>query len=215
MSKFKVRTTILDCQTLTYIPCKDAFRPVGDIYIAYYKTQSNVDVFLFKGSKVDLKITFAPDHTSELYADTMRITMISNEKNSKVIQLHGKSRVNNMYVRGVEQLSGNLNNESMILIDLDVAEDQEDDSSKEKSTKGEKSASKGKTASEQPLVIPNSALVTLYSSPSTKTFGEYNQAEKLIHIGCMKSNSDKKDVKKVIHSIIRSLKSLKLTLFRR
>ena len=67
---------------------------------------------------MDLKIIFSPDHNSELYADTMRISLVSNEQNSKSIQLFGKSRNKNMYIRGVEFLTTNLNHESMILNDL-------------------------------------------------------------------------------------------------
>lgn len=145
---------------------------------------------------MDLKITFSPDHNSELYADTMRISLVSNEQNSKSIQLFGKSRNKNMFIRGVEFLTTNLNHESMILNEIDPTLGEGELNEKEsKDVKGDKGAGAG-----QPdLAIPIPILLTLYSISSSKTIGDYSQAEKIIHIGCMKSGSggaDKKDAKK-------------------
>lgn len=126
--------------------------------------------------------------------------MVSNEKNSRVINLTGKSRANNMYVRGVESLSGNLSSESMILVDLDdtlLTSGGDDKPEETKKAKGEKGGDKGEK-SKQEISLPQPILVTLYAMPSTKTNGEYTQAERVIFIGCMRSTSEKKDFKKVI-----------------
>lgn len=152
------------------------------------------------GSKVDLKISFRPDHTSEFYSDTMRIIMVSNEKNSRVISLGGKSRSNNMYVRGVECLSGNLSSESMILVDLDETslmggEEKPEETTTKKGNKGDKGDKGEKLKSE--ICLPQPILVTLYAMPSSKANGEFTQAERVIFIGCMRSTSEKKDFKKV------------------
>jgi len=146
---------------------------------------------------MDLKIIFSPDHNSELYADTMRISLVSNEQNSKSIQLFGKSRNKNMYIRGVEFLTSNLNNESMILNEIDPTLGEGELTEKEsKDVKGDKGGAAG--AGPADLAIPIPILLTLYSISSSKTIGEYSQAEKIIHIGCMKSGggADKKDAKK-------------------
>lgn len=157
------------------------------------------DVFPVQGSiasesKMDLKISFTPDHTSDLYADTLKISLIANEKNSRSIQLYGKSRKKNMYIRGVEYLTANSNTESMILTDLESNEHLEENKD-EKQIKVEKNANK----ITEELIVPTSVLLTLYSISSSKTVGEYSVAEKVIHIGCLKSNvpNDKKDGKKV------------------
>jgi hypothetical protein len=129
----------------------------------------------------------------------MRITIVSNEKNSKIISLHGKSRANNMYIRGVDYLSGNFNSESMILVDLEQTDGEEKDGGKEEAKEKRNAANKGvgDKNKQAEMAIPSSILVTLYSMPSGKSPGEYLQAEKIIHIGCMKSTSDKKDAKRV------------------
>ena len=146
-------------------------------------------------------MSFHPDHSSELYSDTMRIIMVSNEKNSKVIQLSGKSRANNMYVRGVDHLTGGqLSTESMLLVDL--ADDNSGEEKEEATKKAAKAAENKQPKSESSLSIPIPILVTLYSMPSHKTPGEFTQAEKLIHIGCMRSSSEKKDAKKVRKTLI-------------
>ncbi len=145
---------------------------------------------------MDLKIIFSPDHNSELYADTMRISLVSNEQNSKSIQLFGKSRNKNMYIRGVEFLTSNLNNESMILSEINPTAGENELAEKE--SKDVKGGDKG-GASTGELAIPIPILLTLYSISSSKTINEYSQAEKTIHIGCMKSSGgggDKKDAKK-------------------
>lgn len=153
---------------------------------------------------MDLKVVFQPDHTSELYADTMHMTMVSNEKNSRTIHLSGKSRTNNMYVRGVELLSGNMSNESMVLVDLEDGElggvgtvGEEKD---EKKTRAAAVDNK-QQGNKSDMAIPTAILVTLYALPSPKTSGEYLQAEKLIFIGCMRTTGEKKDVKRVSQTI--------------
>lgn len=136
--------------------------------------------------------------------------MVSNEKNSRVIHLSGKSRANNMYVRGpaVEYLSGNLSSESMILVDLDEAaaglgdeksavvggEQEQTKKTKADKTGGEKGGDKAK---QEAVGMPVPILVTLYAMPSPKANGEYVQAERVMFIGCMKSTNEKKDVKRV------------------
>lgn len=157
---------------------------------------------MLKGSKVDLKVTFHPDHTSELYSDTMHISIVSNEKNSRVIHLTGKSRANNMYLRGVEPLSGNtMSTEPMILVDLDEMPSSGGLNDEEATTKkggGGQAPPKGvdaKPKADVSMSIP--VLVILYSMPSHKASGEFTQAEKIIHIGCMKSSGDKKESRKV------------------
>jgi hypothetical protein len=142
------------------------------------------------GGKLDLKIIFSPDHNSELYADTMRISLLSSSANSKTIQLFGKSRKKAMYVRGVEFLTSNLNNESMILTDFET----------ENSNEGQEIASKDSLTNKVDMPIPIPILVTLNSVTSSKNIGEFTQAEKIIYIGCMRSSpsGDKKEAKKVI-----------------
>ena len=86
--------------------------------------QAPFDIFPLQGtiqagSKLEFKVFFSPDHTSELFADIMRISMLSTTKNSRMIQLNGKSRKSNIYVKGVENLTANLNTESVILTDID------------------------------------------------------------------------------------------------
>ena len=143
---------------------------------------------------MNLKVLFFPDHSSDLYADTLKISLIANEENSRSIQLFGKSRKKNMYIRGVEYLTKNSNTESMILSDLE-SDEHKDENKDEKQSKIDKSSNKVPDE----LIIPTSVLLTLYSICSSKTVGEYSTAEKIIQIGCMKSNvlNDKKDGKKV------------------
>ena len=129
----------------------------------------------------------------------MRISLISNEQNYKIIQLFGKSRTKNIYIRGVEFLTTNLNNESMLLTELDPTWGENE--TPEKESKDDKKGEKGGTTAivSSELAVPIPILLTLYSISSSKVIGEYSQAEKIIHIGCMKSNStgaDKKDAKK-------------------
>lgn len=151
-------------------------------------------------------MSFRPDHTSELYADTMRIIMVSNEKNSRQIQLSGKSRASNMYVRGVEHLGddggGGGGSESMILADVWSAGGEGGgaalvDEKEETKTKS-KTDPKHAAGAKSDLHLPIPILVTLYSMPSHKVPGEFAQAEKVIFVGCMRVSSDRKDVKKVI-----------------
>lgn len=115
----------------------------------------------------------------------------------------GKSRLNNMYVRGVEYLNGNLSTESMIFVDLDesalagVSSDEKPEETK-KVKGGEKQTEKSGLDKSKPTVNqPIPILVTLYAMPSIKSNGEYAQTERVIFIGCMKSSSEKKDAKKV------------------
>jgi hypothetical protein len=123
--------------------------------------------------------------------------MISTEKNSKVIQLYGKSRKSNIYFRGVESLIQNLNSESIVLSEIDQGSSTHDGSMHEAVVK----EVAGKMANDQQgeiaSLIPIPILVTLYSVSSSKLVGEYSQAEKIIYIGCMKSMTVTKDGKKV------------------
>lgn len=127
---------------------------------------------------------FSPDHASDLYADVLRIQVM---KNSRVIQLAGKSRKSNVYIKGVEMLTSNLNNESMILTELDSVNNLSTEAVNETEN------------SVIPTAIP--ILITLYSVSSSKTFGEYSTAEKTISIGCAKTsksgNQNDKNAKRV------------------
>lgn len=165
--------------------------------------QCSFDIFPLQGSiqagsKLDFKVQFSPDHTSELFADVMRISLLSTDKNSRVIQLYGKCRKSNMYMRGVEKLTSNLNNESVVLTDIDanalVAEDAVAQKAPENSDN-----------SAIPMPVP--VLLSLYSIASSKTFGEYSQAEKIIHIGAMKSGPTK-DGKKTGDFTFENLKDI-------
>jgi hypothetical protein len=164
------------------------------------------------GNKVSLKLTFSPDHSSDLFSDVVKISLLSCETKSRDIQLVGKSRNKAMYIRGVEYLSTNCINESMMLgkdietLSLDNQDNNQNDSISSPvkggtSTKEKLSSTKeDKNDQSNNLIIPTPVLLTLYAAPSTKTIGEYTQAEKLIHIGCMKQTmnlADKKDTKKV------------------
>ena len=151
------------------------------------------------GSKTDLKVIFSPDHTSELYADIMRISLISSEKNSKVIQLFGKSRKKNMYIRGVEFLTANLNNESMMLTEVENETEGAEANVKDEKNAKDKGGDKDKGGEKAEFSVPTPILLSLYSIASSKSVGEYSQAEKTIFIGCMKSNAAAaaKDAKKV------------------
>ena len=100
-----------------------------------------------------------------------------------------------MYVRGVESLVSNLNNESNILTDTDPVGTTGQDEPVDNKGKDTKTIEIGPS-----LQIPIPIMLTLYSVSSSKTIGEYSTAEKIIYIGCMKSGSglekDKKDAKK-------------------
>jgi hypothetical protein len=132
----------------------------------------------------------------------MKISLTSAE-NSRVIQLCGRSRTKNMYIKGVEHLTSNANTESMQLIDIDpVAESEDPTGGRE--TKGGKENPKATKADKnappagEELNVPIPILVTLYSL--SKNLGENGHAEKVFHIGCMKTPpgnpADKKEVKK-------------------
>ena len=127
---------------------------------------------------------FSPDHTSELFADVLRISLLSTDKNSRVIQLHGKSRKSCMYMRGVERLTANSNSESVLLTDIDAGV-----------AGGEEAQKALETADNSSLPMPMPVLLSLYSVASSKTFGEYSLAEKVIFIGAMKSGPSKEGKK--------------------
>jgi hypothetical protein len=154
------------------------------------------------GGKLDLKVVFSPDHPSEYYADIMRINL-SAENHSKAIQLFGRSRKNNIYIRGVEFLTNNMNTESILLTEVDQSSEAagEGTPNTEKEKKEDKAnKTDNKVEPKSDLQTPIPILVVLNSISSSKSVGEYSQAEKIIQIGCMKSNlaTDKKDVRKVI-----------------
>lgn len=144
------------------------------------------------GAKLEFKVFFTPDHSSELFADVMRISMLSTYKNSRVIQLNGKSRKSVIYVKGVENLVGNANNESCILTEVDPTSVIEGDGKDDKNA----AAVKAPTEPVDNSLFPTPILLSLYSIASSKNFGEYSMAEKTIQIGAMKSPPTK-DGKKV------------------
>lgn len=150
------------------------------------------------GQKTEIKITFAPDHTSDLYADVMRISLISTDRNARSIQLVGKSRSNAMYLRGVDFLTSNYGNESMILADLSVSSSNDEKSGGKEAAKTAKStkSDKGPAGAADDVSIPKPVLVSLYSV--AKNIGDNAVAEKVIYIGCMKATTggDKKETKK-------------------
>jgi hypothetical protein len=132
----------------------------------------------------------------------MKISLISVD-NSRIIQLCGKSRTKNVYIKGVEHLTANANTESMQLVDVDPVVESEDSAGgreakdakeKPKTTKADKNA----PPVGEELNVPIPILVTLYSL--SKNLGENAQAEKVFHIGVMKTPvgnpADKKDAKK-------------------
>jgi hypothetical protein len=135
-------------------------------------------------------VFFSPDHTSELFADVLRISLLSTDKNSRVIQLHGKSRKSCMYMRGVERLTSNLNSESVLLTDIDAGA-----AGGEETRDGAAAQKALETADSSSLPMPMPVLVSLYSVASSKTFGEYSLAEKVIFIGAMKSGPSKEGKK--------------------
>ena len=186
--------------------------PIGP---SNHSGQSSFDIYptqgtILAGGKQDLKCLFSPDHASELFADVMRISLVSTDKNNRVIQLNGKCRKNNIYFRGVESLTQNMNNESIILTDIDVntTADSAEGTGKDAA---DKAAKLGNELSENATNnIPIPILVTLYSISSSKVIGEYSQAEKTIHIGCMKSNAVSKEGKKVFERILNLKKNYNL-----
>ena len=113
-------------------------------------------------------------------------------KNSRVIQLVGKSRKSNIYIKGVENITSNLNNESIVITEIDF------------NSNAESANPEGGQMSEStaiPTAVP--ILVTLYSVASSKSIGEYSISEKIITIGCTKSNkTSDKNTKKVCFFII-------------
>lgn len=185
-----------ECEQKRFSNISDpTFRP--PIGPSNFNGLSSFDVFPIQGtiqagSKLDLKVFFSPDHASELYADVLRIQVM---KNSRVIQLVGKSRKSNVYLKGVEMLTSNLNNESLLLTEVDPHTNLNPDSANvDPQTK-----TNDADMSAVPTAIP--ILVTLYSISSSKSIGEYSTAEKTITIGCAKINkvivtTDKKDTSK-------------------
>ncbi len=115
-------------------------------------------------------------------------------KNLRVIQLAGRSRRSNIYIKGIENLTSNTNNESMILTEIDSNTTNSGD------LNNADAQIKTNDVENFPIPVAIPILVTLYSISSSKSIGEYSVAEKIITIGCNKVNkqSDKKDTKKVI-----------------
>jgi len=163
-----------------------------------YSGQSSFDVFPLQGTiqpsaKIDFKVLFSPDHTSELYADVMRISMLSTDKNSRVIQLHGKSRKSIIYIKGVDTLTGNSNNESSVLNEVEPLSVSAEGGQE---LVNAQAAGKGAADSvENGSSIPIPIMLSLYSIASSKYFGEYSTAEKIIQIGAMKSAPTKEGKK--------------------
>lgn len=143
------------------------------------------------GAKKDVTIIYSPDHQSELYADVMRISLSSHDEGARIINLYGKCRNHTMYIRGAELLTNNLNSETLMLTDLDVV-----DAASQAAAQAAPTSTKD--SEDTSLKVPIPILVTLYSIASPKNIGEYSTAEKIINIGCMKTNPNnaKKDTKK-------------------
>lgn len=165
-----------------------------------YSGQSSFDVFplqgtIQSGAKLDFKVLFTPDHTSDLYADVMRISMLSTDKNSRVVQLHGKSRKSIIYIKGVDTLTGNSNSESSILSEVEPLSVQAE-GGQEQAPGAQAGGKAAAEAAEGTLPIPIPIVLSLYSIASSRYFGEYSMAEKVIQIGAMKS-APTKDGKKV------------------
>ena len=155
------------------------------------------------GQKIDLTLVFQPDHESDLYSDQIYIRLKSSEFNSRYIQLVGKSRSKSyIYFKGVEYLSKSSKNsgESIFLQDFETIQAESD-----KMTEKEKEKEKDSVSKEQPPQQPQAPLpilVQLFSTtnPHAKSQDEYTTAEKVIQIGCIRTNflgSDgRKEVKK-------------------
>ena len=148
-----------------------------------------IEGVIASGAKKDLTIIFTPDHQSELFADMMRISLSSTDQGSRNIQLYGKCRNHSMYIRGAEFLTNNLNTESLMITDLDSS-DQNGQAT------GAQSAPPAKDSEDNSLKIPIPILVTLYSMSAGKNSSDYSTSERTIHIGCLKTNNAKKEVKK-------------------
>jgi hypothetical protein len=132
-------------------------------------------------------VTFSPDHVSKLYEDQLNLDFKS-DGNSRTIGLFGICRKSLIYIRGVEELENNMKDESMILNELETRFN-------DANVKGDKSEKLDLTAIMATNVAVNAIpiLVTLYSN--SKSINEFVQAEKVIYIGCIKT--DRKDLKKV------------------
>ena len=146
-----------------------------------------------------LRVTFSPDHASDLYADVMRIALLSLEKNSRVVQLCGRSRKRPMYIRGVEPLTANLNTESMMLADTDDAIAAAAAGALAPATGPPAQANDDIDGVGKELPIPVPVMLTFTSVPVMKSsVCDFSQSEKIIYIGCMRSGAgDKKETKKV------------------
>ena len=151
-----------------------------------------IEGVIASGAKKDLTIMFTPDHQSELFADMMRITLSSTDQGSRNIQLYGKCRSHSMYIKGVEYLTNNLNSESLMITDLDSVE------TPSGAPQSAAPPSTQKESGEESIKMPIPILVTLYSMSAGKNSSEYSTAERVITIGCMKTNpaNAKKEVKK-------------------
>ena len=112
-------------------------------------------------------------------------------------------------MKGVEYLTSNINNESVVLTEVDGSVGNGDATNPDAQQKAIET-----DGSIIPTAIP--ILVTLYSISSSKSIGEYSIAEKTITIGCTKVNKpvgDKKDTKKVYllkKSLIQTFHILKI-----
>jgi hypothetical protein len=142
-----------------------------------------IEGVIASGAKKDVTIIFTPDHQSELFADMMRISLSSTDEGARNIQLFGKCRNHTMYIRGAELLTNNLNTEALMVTDLEAIEI------------ASVVVAAAPPVDDNSLKIPVPILVTLYSMASAKNSSEYTTAERIIYIGCMKTNG-KKDVAK-------------------
>lgn len=154
------------------------------------------------GQKIDLTLVFQPDHESDLYSDQIYIRLKSSEFNSRYIQLVGKSRSKSfIYFKGVEYLAKTSKNsgESTFLQDLETVQPEPEKPS-------EKEKEKDSLGKEQPAQQPQAPVPVLVQLISTmngnsKSQEEYTTAEKVIQIGCIRTNylgseGGRKEVKK-------------------
>jgi hypothetical protein len=159
-----------------------------------------IEGVIASGAKKDLTIIFTPDHQSELFADMMRISLSSTDQGSRNIQLYGKCRNHSMYIRGAEFLTNNLNSETLMITDLESNND------------SQLAPPTGKDSEDNSLKIPIPILVTLYSMSTSKNSSDYSTAERIINIGCLKTNTNqfsaKKEVKKNGEFLFENLKDI-------
>ena len=166
------------------------------------------------GQKIDLTLVFQPDHESDLYSDQIYIRLKSSEFNSRYIQLVGKSRSKSfIYFKGVDYLAKTCKSsgESTFLQDFETVPAESD-------KPPEKEKEKDSLAKEQPAQQPQAPvpilvqLISTLNSSSSKSQDEFTTAEKVIQIGCIRTNflgsEGRKEVKKNGEFAFESLKEI-------